>query len=554
MFICGEGRNMSEFMAELNNGMVPDPKENVFASIWNEYERVIIKSLITSFGLDFLVKDQHGGDVDTIHNVRQIGKDSEMSYKNKNNQNDYENRGEYNSVAYHQDSRYKAINKRMSESKKNGTLVDSYTGKKVARNADYDLDHAVSANEIHNDPGRILAGLSGEELANCEENLKPTARSINRSMQDQDMEVYLKKWEEQRPSRQARIRELENKGSLSDKERKELAKLNSLEEIDPDKMRAENKKAREAYEFKIARDYYTSSKFFKDTAKAAGCRGAEMGMRQALGCVFVEIWMAAKTEIQAMPVNCELKNILEAVGNGIKKGVEQAKQKYKEILSKFGEGFVSGALASLTTTLVNIFFTTAKNLVKSIRQIYASVVEAGRVLLFNPDNLMLGDRIKTSAVIIATGSSVLVGTAVGELISKTPIAGIPGVGSFVVSFCSALVSGLTSCTLLIVLDRSKFMNSVINFLNTIPTEVNNYKEIADAMEIYAAKLEKLDIEKFKKETEQYKSIAVQISKTETETEMNNILLKAYETFNIKLPWEGDFDSFMGNRSNHLVFE
>ena len=191
---------MSEFMAELNNGMVPDPKENVFASIWNEYERVIIKSLITSFGLDFLVKDQHGGDVDTIHNVRQIGKDSEMSYKNKNNQNDYENRGEYNSVAYHQDSRYKAINKRMSESKKNGTLVDSYTGKKVARNADYDLDHAVSANEIHNDPGRILAGLSGEELANCEENLKPTARSINRSMQDQDMEVYLKKWEEQRPS------------------------------------------------------------------------------------------------------------------------------------------------------------------------------------------------------------------------------------------------------------------------------------------------------------------------------------------------------------------
>ena len=103
---------MSEFMAELNNGMVPDPKENVFASIWNEYERVIIKSLITSFGLDFLVKDQHGGDVDTIHNVRQIGKDSEMSYKNKNNQNDYENRGEYNSVAYHQDSRYISINNR----------------------------------------------------------------------------------------------------------------------------------------------------------------------------------------------------------------------------------------------------------------------------------------------------------------------------------------------------------------------------------------------------------------------------------------------------------
>ena len=368
------------------------------------------------------------------------------------------------------------------------------------------------------------------------------------------MEIYLKKWEEQRPTRQARIRELTCRNNLSDQERKELAKLNSLEEIDPDKMRAENKKARKAYEDKIAKEYYTSPKFFNDTMKAAGCRGAQMGMRQALGCVFVEIWMAAKAEIQAMPINCELKNILEAVGRGIKKGIEQAKQKYKEILSKFGEGFVSGALASLTTTLVNIFFSTAKNLVKSIRQIYASVVEAGKVLLFNPDNLMLGDRIKTSAVIIATGSSVLLGTAVGELIGKTPIAAIPGVGSFVVTFCSALVSGLFSCSLLIVLDRSKFINNVINFLNAIPTEVNNYKEIADAMQVYAAKLEKLDIEKFRNETEQYKSIAEQISKSETETELNNILLKAYKAFNIKIPWEGDFNSFMGNRSNHLVFE
>ena len=67
-------------------------------------------------------------------------------------------------------------------------------------------------------------------------------------------------------------------------------------------------------------------------------------------------------------------------------------------------------------------------------------------LLFNPDNLMFGDRIKTSTIIMATGASVLVGTAVGELIGKTPIAAIPGVGSVVQVFCSTLVSGLVSCT------------------------------------------------------------------------------------------------------------
>lgn len=545
---------LSSFVAELNNGFAPEPEENVFSSIWNEYERVIMKSLITSFGLDFLVHDQHGGDVDTIHNVREIGKDPNMKYKNAQNQADYGNRGEYNTYAYHQDPRYIAINRKVSESKKNGTLQDAYTGKTVAQNADIDLDHAIAAKGIHDDHGRVLAGLNGTDLANCEENLKPTDRSINRSMQDKDMEVYLQKWESERPKIQSRISELKSKGSLSDKERKELAKLEKLEQIDPDKMRAENKRTRAAYEAKLAKAYYTSPKFLKDTAVVAGSRGAEMGMRQAVGFVFVEIWMSSKEEIQVLPPGKNLKDMLEAVANGVKKGVENAKVKYKEILAKFGEGFLSGALASLTTTICNIFFTTAKSLVRCIRQIYASVVEAGKVLLFNPENLMFGDRIKTATVILATGASVLVGTVVGELIQKTPISAISGVGTFVTAFCSSLVSGLISCTLLIFLDRSKFMNRIVSALNRIPSEVNNYKEIAEALERLAAKLENLDIAKFRAETEKYRSIATKIGAAESEEELNNLLLSAYKVFDIQIPWEGDFDTFMGNRSNRLVFE
>lgn len=544
---------MSSFVGELNRGFETNPEEGVFAGIWNEYERVILQSLITSFGLDFLVHDQHGGDVDTIHNVREIGKDPNMTYKNSQNQKDYADRGKYDPDAYHKDRRYIEINRKVSESRKNGTLTDSYTGQKVAQNADVELDHVIAAKEIHEDPGRILAGLEGKDLANCEENLKPTNRSINRSMQDADMENYLAKWEADRPKRQSRIRELKGKASLSDKERKELTKLENLEQIDPDKMRAENKKARAAYEAKLIRAYYTSPKFLKDTAAAAGSRGAEMGIRQTMGIVFVEIWMACKEEILALPPGKELGDMLKAVANGVRKGAENAKSNYKEILMKFGEGFISGALTSLTTTLCNIFFTTAKNLARCIRQIYASVVEAGKVLLFNPDSLMFGDRIKTSAVILATGASVLAGTAVGELIGKTPIGAIPGVGSVVTVFCSTLVSGLLSCTLLIFLDRSRFMNQAVSALNRIPSEVNNYREIADVLERLAAKLEKLDIAGFCAETEKYRSIASKISRAETEEEMNALLLSVYRAFDIKIPWEGEFDAFMGNRSNHLVF-
>ena len=261
---------LNSFVAELNSGFSSEPDENVFVSIWNEYERVIMQSLITSFGLDFLAHDQHGGDVDTIHNVRQIGRDSNTVYKNAQNKADYASRGEYNTYQYHQDPRYIAINKKVSDNKKNGTLKDAYTGRTVAQNANIDLDHVISAKEIHDDSGWVLSGLNGTDLANCDDNLKPTDRSINRSMQDKDMEDYLQKWEADRPQRQAKINELKLKGALSDKERKELSKLEKLEQIDPDKMRTENKKTRAAYEAKLAKAYYTSSKFLRDSVLPSG--------------------------------------------------------------------------------------------------------------------------------------------------------------------------------------------------------------------------------------------------------------------------------------------
>lgn len=548
---------MSSFVATLNKDMKAndvDPEDNIFESIWKEYESVILQSLVTSFGLDFIVQDQHGGDVDTVHNVRQIGIDPEMNYKNANNEKDYKGRGDYNSVAYHKDPRYIAINKKVSEKKKNGELTDSYTAKKIERYAYVDLDHVIASKEIHEDRGRVLAGLDGLDLANNEDNLKPTNRSINRSMKDKDVEAYLADWEKKTLERKSRITALKEKDSPTDNEREELEKLEKLDQIDPDKMRAENKKARKAYDTKIQKAYYTSKKFCKDTAIMAGSVGAKMGMRQAIGFVFVEIYMGAENELKNMPANSSLEDMLKAVGTGVKNGTENAKKKYKEILSKFGEGFISGSLASITTTICNIFFTTAKNLVRCIRQIYASVVQAGKVLLFNPDNLMFGDRIKTSTIIIATGASVLVGTAVGELIGKTPIGAIPEVGQIVQTFSSTLVSGLISCTLLVFLDRSKFMNTLIDKLNAIPSEINNYKEVADAFERLATQLENLDIAKFREDTEKYQNISNKITKLRSEEEINALLLSAYKVFDIRIPWTGDFDSFMGNRNNKLVFE
>ena len=67
---------MQTITKQISNNYAPSPEEPVMESLMSEYKRVIFESLLTSFGLDsFLVTDRHGGDVDTIHNVRKIGND-----------------------------------------------------------------------------------------------------------------------------------------------------------------------------------------------------------------------------------------------------------------------------------------------------------------------------------------------------------------------------------------------------------------------------------------------------------------------------------------------
>ena len=278
-----------------------------------------------------------------------------------------------------------------------------------------------------------------------------------------------------------------------------------------------------------------------------------MGVRQALGFVFLEIWLAVKEEMREIPSGFQLEETAHSLVNGVKKGLDNAKKKYKEMQTKLEEGIAAGALASLTTTICNIFTTTMKNVVKCMRQIYASLVQAGKVLLFNPDNLMFGDRIKTAMIIIATGASVLLGTIVGDMICKTPI-GMSPVGGIVSTFCSTMISGILSCTILIALDRSAFMKKVVSLLNMIPNEVNNYAKIAAYMERLAAEYAKIDIESFRMETEKYRETAIKIGNTANEEELSSVLKKAYVSFGIKQPWQGNFNEFMSNRDNQLVFE
>ena len=71
-------------------------------------------------------------------------------------------------------------------------LKDAYTGEDVHANSTSDLDHVMTAKEIHDDRGRSLAGLKGTDLANSDENLQATNRHTNRTKKADDMgDIYV---------------------------------------------------------------------------------------------------------------------------------------------------------------------------------------------------------------------------------------------------------------------------------------------------------------------------------------------------------------------------
>lgn len=58
-----------QFSEKLDANIVVSDDKETKKSLFQEYERVILDSLLQTFELDFIIQDQYGGDVDTIHNL-----------------------------------------------------------------------------------------------------------------------------------------------------------------------------------------------------------------------------------------------------------------------------------------------------------------------------------------------------------------------------------------------------------------------------------------------------------------------------------------------------
>lgn len=525
----------------LNNVEVEDTG-NLFTTLVNSYEKIIMESILVSFGLDIFIKDQHGGDVDTIHNVREIDKDPEMTYKSQKNKENYEATPKYDSKIHgtevRNDKAFITTKNNYKRERELGNSYDEYTGKKFETVSGADLDHVVPIEKIYSDRGRILAGVDTKDLANSKENLKITNSSLNRSKTNLTNEEFIEK----------------------------RGKSNNLDKETENRMRKLDRVARKNIDAKLYKEYYKlnfSSPFMRDTFKTSSSLSIKMGVKQVIGLVITEVWFAVKEDLKNFSPSNSLKENFLQLKDTIEKAFSKAKEKYKDFINKFKEGAIAGLLSSLTTTICNIFFTTAKNIVKIFRYTYVSIIQALKILFFNPDNLLLGDRIRETLKIISTGASIIVGIISGEAVSKIlNNFGIVGLTNDVLqTFVTTFISSISTCTLLYFIDRNQTMKDTFSFLNKLdPTTVMNkeidyYKKQAIYFEKYAAELLKIDYKFLKETSEKYENATKKIYQTKNQEELNKVLENLLNILKIEKPYKEDsFDEFMKNPNSVLAFK
>lgn len=286
-------------------------------------------------------------------------------------------------------------------------------------------------------------------------------------------------------------------------------------------MKKIDEKARAGYNQKINREYYTSSKFVENITKQAAISGFKMGTRQMLGLILAEVWFELKESIPAIyernrqyfTINGFINDLMSTFNNIW----HRIKKKFHTFFMAFKDSAIGGLLSSVSTTVINIFFTTQKQIVKMLREIWGNLVQAIKLIFFNPQSLPLSQLIKE----------------VGKI-----------VGAEIAAFCSTLVTGIITLGVTYYLENGEICQKIWSFLNKFSDNstkrLNFYREVNKKLDCYLLELYQLE---FNVDIEQLELFSLRLSSVNNELERSFILKEEIDKRNIKLPYEkGNPDS------------
>lgn len=416
-----------------------------------------IQNIIGPFGLaGTLFKDKLGGNVDTIHNVRNTDpkyNDGKGIYASDENKKIYENRDEYNYSDYHdKNDNYKKqkdnIKKLKSEGKK---IKDDYTNLDILDSEKASIEHIKSASDIHNDPAIYLAGADPTEIANLDSNLLIINGQLNSSINSKSPSEYLKLIENAKnpEAREKMIEYLNNKKKPLTDDEKKLKRLleqkNAMIENKENVLEKE-KKAEKDINKNLNKKYYGSKKFIGNLGKTSAKEGMNMGIQQSIGLLVKEFTLSVFDEISDIFATTNDIKINSIFIQDLKKRLmrisNRVLSKWKDIVVAFKDGAISGFFSNIITVIINTFLTTSKNVVKIIREGLFSLLKALKLVFCPPENLSKKEAAHEATKLIASSIIVTGSIAIEETLEKSLLS-IPVVNIFANKLSPVVIGILT---------------------------------------------------------------------------------------------------------------
>ena len=386
----------------------------------------------------------------------QIGLD--MTNETLNQKYDREHQGEtYEDVGKKvmQDSKYKEANKAMKEQQQSGNLKDEYTGKNINQNDNSNLDHVVARKELYENARRKQAGINTEDLANKDENLKPTNESLNKSKGAKSVDEYIS-GREQREKGLRKQNERANKkideSNMSDVEKQKAKEKNNKHlqdklDADDELMKKADKEARKAINKDIAKGAA------KETAKKAG--------KDALKQMTVSALFSLLKEVMNGFVR-----FLKNQAKSFKSFLEEMKKAIKSFFEKITNVLHTGASSVVGTIATEIFgpiVSTFKKLASLIKQGVSSIMEAVRYLSDKenknkPFSIKVAQVGKIITVGLVAGGAIFLGEFFEKILLSVPGMQIelPLLGTLanvIGMFLASLVSGLVGAITINLIDK-----------------------------------------------------------------------------------------------------
>jgi len=388
-----------------------DFNQERFDKLIIECKKDVINSIITPFGLGHIVAayDKTGGNVTTIHNAnnKKFVDSDGTKYKNgiyakdedRYNRKEYTNTKNSDGKQFAGDSK-NSVGSNFTKSKmdSNGNVIDAYTGE-VRKANTTSPDHVESLSQHHKNGGFMQTNQQKADFATDQDNLALTDRSINQSMRDFDKDSW--------------------KDKETSKDLKNIDKFN----IDEEKLSTEINKGKKSSEKHLPKNAEKAKYYAKNSAITGVNEGAKMGVQQAIGLVMSEFFAALFDEILDIYKNgfsdgFEDDRFFSVLKERLKTIAERLKAKWKDVAIAFKDGFISGFISNLVTTVINMFVTTGKKLVRIIREGIFSLFRAVKLLIFPPENMSYEEAMHEAKKLIATGLIISLGLLIEEAVSK----------------------------------------------------------------------------------------------------------------------------------------